>query len=158
MEWAVAMQIEGTQFGTLHITDAEKVAFEGIKHMAYKLSPSLYEFDPRIGMNLAEELDWLPTRFPSCPLFDPPSPIRRPTTGFQYYRQVSKWCQDNRLPRTSHPGGTPLDEGCVFCRESVIAHPFPEEIIWGGGNIGWVHRYCAPWVDGETPRDLDIAG
>jgi len=145
--WVAKEIINGHKFASPSMNDSEEVVFQSFKKLAEKLAPSFYEIDPRIGLSFAGET------FPNSPLFDPPLNIRRPSTGFHHYRKTVDWAEKHRLPLTSAPASAPTVDNCALCQESVIQSPDPETIVWGGGNVGWVHLECAPWIeDRKTQR------
>ena len=98
--------------------------------IARKLAPHLYEADPRIG---------LPQNggFPDCPLFDPPYVVESYRTylgnGFNYETPI-EILDAARILRT-----------CPLCNGGMGSQG-----VWGGGNLAFVHRECAPWIVPKT--------
>ena len=91
-----------------------------IQTLVKKISPKLFEFDPRIGTTVGpDQVDLLPP----CPLFDP---------TFMY---VPRWFAPS--PHPSKP--------CPLCQKRFDQGGVP---MWGGGNVQWVHLGC--WAKGLT--------
>lgn len=108
---------------------------------ASQLAPSLFELDPRIGVTLKGKI--LP-----CPLFDPTEPNRNPATLPLKIRRALAWAQKNQLSPSAFPGKLWAAD-CVFCANSVTQGCDPGSVVWGGGNIGWIHVACGSWI---TPQ------
>lgn len=142
--WNYRQKIQGEKFLGLKVD--ENFVLKTLKEMAQKCAPSLYEIDPRIGMFHIDG----PKPIPECPLFDSIKPIERASTAYQVYqREWSNSSSGMRQP-VLHKVAFP----CVFCSISVLdTNPSSlfrvateNRVVWGGGNIGWVHRQCAPWI------------
>lgn len=141
LNWAVSERISGDKFG---VSDPTPLILQAYERMARQLAPSLFELDPRIGESFAD--DPPPEE---CPLFDPISPLARFPYPHKIYRDISEWCLEYGKARKDYhliPSVSSFPP-CVFCSESVILHEYPDEIVWGGGNIGCVHQICAPWIN-----------
>jgi hypothetical protein len=109
--------------------------------LARKLSFQLFELDPRIGLPLTTN-SMVP--FPNSPLFDPPYIT---TTYVRYL--CDAYDRDERLKPEEAQVSRQLKQ-CPFCERSI--RPFGksrEPGVWCGGNVGFAHEECAPWV---TPR------
>jgi hypothetical protein len=144
--WAQRHRISGHKFGSLAAdsAQAERFALSVFSDLARRFAPTFYEIDPRIGLSMEG------AKFPMSPLFDPSGGSQRPTFCFDIYKKISDWSGGDTSQRFRYPENLPGCE-CVFCRESVVAHEFPEDVIWGGGNVGWVHSDCAPWITTPPP-------
>lgn len=117
--------------------DMERTMWEMYHGIARKMSFRLFEKDPRIGLPLAEG-------FPNCPLFDPPY-LRAPIRTYLMKGGDGVW---KKQPDTVEVKKTLTT--CPFCQDSI--HPFDGSRrlgLWCGGNVGFAHEECAPWV---TPR------
>jgi hypothetical protein len=130
--------ISGHRFGTQTVSEAEMIILMAFEELARRFAPHLYEIDPRIGFTLNME------SFPSSPLFDPQDRKQNPTFCLKMLKQITKlhespW-MDSSIDRVSHP-----ETACVFCKNYVLQDS-PDQIVWGGGNVGWVHCGCAPWI------------
>lgn len=120
---------------TFHINKSEPERLEFlmrvIERMARTLSVRLFEIDPRIGLPLYPD-------FPSCPLFDPP-----------YVTEPYKDIFHNPNPNSNHPAKQALLR-CAFCqRQLFFVSTYRNEhrpAVWCGGNVGFAHNECAPWV------------
>jgi hypothetical protein len=145
--WAQRHQISGHKFGSLAAdsTQAERFALSVFSDLARRFAPTFYEVDPRIGQTMAGK------KFPMSPLFDPSVSIQRPDFCFDFYQRVTEWLGGRGEDRHFYPQKYP-GPGCVFCRENVVEHEHPEEVLWGGGNVGWVHHSCAPWIVSPPDR------
>lgn len=117
--------------------DVERSIWATYHGIARKMSLRLFEHDPRIGLPLAEG-------FPNCPLFDPPY-LWAPIRTYLMKGGDKKWKEQ---PDTVDIKKTLTT--CPFCQDSI--HPFNGSRrlgLWCGGNVGFAHGECAPWV---TPR------
>lgn len=112
----------------------------GIYHnLARKLSFKLFEYDPRIGLPLS-------IKFPDCPLFDPPYIV----VPYQNYlgggpKPQGKVSNSTNITKYNDVSNTLTT--CPFCQGRI--HPFEGGIypgVWCGGNVGFAHEDCAPWV------------
>lgn len=118
--------------------DLERTVWSAFHGLARKMSFKLFEHDPRIGLPLAEG-------FPNCPLFDPPyiqAPIRN------YLMEKGGDGIWKKKPETIEVKKTLTT--CPFCENPI--HPYGNSRrlgVWCGGNVGFAHEECAPWV---TPR------
>lgn len=117
---------------------------ESLVSMACNIAPSLFEVDPRIGRGLDES-------FPRSPLLDPPGDLH---LKLPLLAKKMK-SEPQHLPEARSRFFCPLCSRPLFPHD---AHDFLKEmkevsVIWGGGNLGWVHACCAPWVS-EKPADL----
>ena len=118
--------------------DLERTVWATYNGIARKMSFRLFEKDPRIGLPLAEG-------FPNCPLFDPPyiqAPIRN------YLKEKGGDGIWKKKPETVEVKKTLTT--CHFCDSPI--HPYGGSRrlgVWCGGNAGFAHEDCAPWV---TPR------
>lgn len=112
--------------------DPEQLIWRTYHALARKMSRTLFEFDPRIGLPLND-------RFPDCPLFDPPY-ITHP---YQTYLGL----QRNKVFDETFTTLTT----CPFCQGRLFGVPVTgvNPGVWCGGNVGFAHEACAPWV---TPR------
>jgi len=129
-------RLSGSKFVSQSKDDSAREIAQVIENLAYQISPYLYEVDPRIGRDIGEN------PFPESPLFDPTLEIRRPAHNASVY-----WKARAEDPSPGPDAYEAQDsDRCAFCSESVIWAPSPEEILWGGGNLGWVHQICAPWI------------
>lgn len=126
----------------LHASRDKKVlVWSALHKMARKLSFQLFEVDPRIGLPLTTNTV---VRFPSSPLFDPPY-IQAPFP--RYLCEV--YDRDERLKPEEAEVSRQL-KTCPFCETAI--YPFNgsrKPGVWCGGNVGFAHEACAPWV---TPR------
>lgn len=102
--------------------DSEFVLKEAFNELAVKIAPKMYELDPRIGMSIL-----LGGGFPVSPLFD--------RVNFNPAIHAERYLSKN----TYH------NSECPFCQLLT-----DDTSIWGGGNLGWVHKVCAPWA---PPKD-----
>jgi hypothetical protein len=124
---------ESIPLGNIPPSEKEAFAFfvRYIHEMARKLSYQLFEHDPRIGMRFHED-------FPNSPLFDPPYV----TTTFK------EWNQQVRR-RGYKDDMTEALAKCPFCNryftEVELFSVYPP-VVWCGGNVGFSHTHCAPWV------------
>lgn len=101
--------------------------------IARKMSFQLFEDDPRIGLPLD-------SGFPDCPLFDPPY-IKLPYAEYFSPRIASQ-------PDLVEVYNTLTT--CPFCSRSLIGRT----TVWCGGNVGFAHQACAPWVTPKpAPKD-----
>lgn len=118
--------------------DAERTVWSAYHSIARKLSFKLFEYDPRIGLPLSEE-------FPNCPLFDPPyliHPIRN------HLREKGGDAEWKRKPEVQAVKKTLTT--CPFCEMPIWPYGGSRRTgVWCGGNVGFAHEDCAPWV---TPR------
>ena len=115
--------------------DTEQAIWRVYHSIAKKMSSKLFEHDPRIGLPMN-------VKFPDCPLFDP-SYITHP------YCQYLVEKRSGKTP-TAVAEVIRVLTTCPFCQGRI--HPFGDSRrpgVWGGGNVGFVHEDCAPWV---TPR------
>lgn len=118
--------------------DLEREIWRSYYEIARKMAYKLFEEDPRIGLSLSEH-------FPDCPLFDPPylaAPYRN------YLREKGGDGIWKKKPETLEVKRTLTT--CPRCEEPM--HPFGgsrKPGVWCGGNLGFLHEECAPWV---TPR------
>jgi len=143
--WNVRQKIQGEKF--LRVGVDENFVLKSLEEMAHKCAPSFYEIDPRIGMFHIDD----PKPIPECPLFDPINPIARASTTYRVYQK--EWSNSGSR-MMGQPSSLSLAFPCVFCSISVLdATPSSlfrvateNRVVWGGGNIGWVHRKCAPWI------------
>lgn len=90
--------------------------------LAKFVAPRLYEYDPRTGIGIT-----LGGEFPVSPLFD------RPNYNVGLEAQL--------FTEKEHYEG----ERCPFCNFFNN-----ESSVWGGGNVGWTHASCAPWIVPRT--------
>jgi hypothetical protein len=82
--------------------------------LAFKLAPTLYDRDPRIGMPATTN------PFPRCPLFD--------RNDYDVVRGAASIVEGRGL-------------SCSRCGRKPFT---PEDsMLWGGGNLGWTHTTCA---------------
>lgn len=109
--------------------EAEPFVFGTLEAMAGKLAPHLFEYDPRIGMPLSEQ-------FPECPLFDP-SLMRAGVKRALRHLQRG----DAQVPRETLELADSIGK-CPLCGSASVVL----ESVWGGGNLGFVHAECAPWI------------
>jgi hypothetical protein len=121
-----------------HIEDAdmEREVWRVYHGMARKMSFRLFEFDPRIGLPMNDS-------FPDCPLFDPPYIVG----PYSHYLAL-KPIPGQVTPKTREVTKTLTT--CPFCLGRSL--PFGGSLnpaVWCGGNVGFAHEACAPWV---TPR------
>ena len=118
---SVLQTVPHTEFlNTTHATPGEVIGAT-LQEMAQKLSPKLYEQDPRRGLPLS-----LGEEFPRSPLFD----------------RIGLNPRDHAVRMSSR--GRDTFNVCPFCED--VNTP---QSIWCGGNVGWSHTKCAPWI---TPR------
>lgn len=116
----------------------EQVLWQAFVSMARKMSFQLFEVDPRIGLPLTSN-SMVP--FPSSPLFDPPY-ITAPYPRYL----VPVYDRDERLSTEEAQTARHLKH-CPFCRTAI--YPFygaRKPGVWCGGNVGFAHEECAPWV------------
>lgn len=116
--------------------DPDTVVWRSYHAMARKLSFQLFEADPRIGLPLTSN-SMVP--FPNSPLFDPPYI----TTTYAKYLCLTK---DTRLSPAETQVSLSLTR-CPFCESAI--YPFGgarRPGVWCGGNVGFAHEECAPWV------------
>jgi len=103
---------------------------EHIKGMLQKVSPRVYEHDPRIG--------FFPTTgqeqpIPHCMLFDPRSLFPPPDPSImQDSFPIEPWNKGAPPPLWAYGR-------CRFCGEPFNPYNHP---MWGGGNLLWVHQPC----------------
>lgn len=140
--------IPGTRFGpqmNLGQTDEDhqETILSAFTDLARSLAPHLFELDPRIGLPI--DSSW----FPMTPLFDP-MVFHHPPFGngwsvwYLAHQEASLSNTPQRIPDgVSH---------CVFCGLSVLKDADPGGVVWGGGNIGWVHHSCTPWIQRTAKR------
>lgn len=128
-------------FNTASQTEVEEQILRAFIGLASKLAPSLFELDPRIGMHLG-------MAFPSSPLFDPPDRARHPAVVPRIYKKIHDWATTNQLAMSAYPGSIQAPP-CPFCGKGVIGDAEPEEILWAGGNLGWIHGKCGSWMFDE---------
>jgi len=116
--------------------DPEQLIWRTYHELARKMSRTLFEYDPRIGLPLND-------RFPDCPLFDPPY-INLP---YQNYLGGKSKLQGNKVFDETFTTLTT----CPFCQGRLSRDPTTGIYlgVWCGGNVGFAHDSCAPWV---TPR------
>lgn len=117
--------------------DLERAVWTKFYSIARKMSFMLFENDPRIGLPLDDG-------FPNSPLFDPPY-IQAPIRNYLMKGGDGIW---KKKPETIEV--TRNLTTCPFCDEAI--HPYGGSRrlgIWCGGNVGFAHEDCAPWV---TPR------
>lgn len=125
-------------FNTATQADVEERILHSFVGLSSKLAPSLFELDPRIG--------WLlPKPIPSSPLFDPPERERHPTVVPRIYKKILEWSTTNRLSVSAYPGQINAPP-CPFCGKGVIGDAETEAVLWGGGNLGWIHDRCGSWI------------
>lgn len=129
------------------VLSLKRVAFEDVERtvwrvyfdLARKMAFKLFEHDPRIGLPLSEN-------FPDCPLFDPPylaAPYRN------YLKERGGDAQWKRKPETLEVKRTLTV--CPRCDEHM--HPYEgsrKPGVWCGGNLGFAHEECVPWVTPVT--------
>lgn len=108
---------------------APPYVFGTLEAMAGKLAPHLFEFDPRIGMPLDDQ-------FPECPLFDPGLMRAGIKRALRHLRRGDDPVDEETEKLAESLGVCPLCGGASLVQESV----------WGGGNLGFVHPECAPWI------------
>jgi len=121
--------------------DPDTVIWQTYHTMARKLSYQLFEVDPRIGLPLTSN-SMVP--FPNSPLFDPPYI----TATYAKYLCLTK---DTRLSPEEVQVSISLTR-CPFCETPI--YPFGgsrKPGVWCGGNVGFAHEDCAPWV---LPRPM----
>jgi hypothetical protein len=148
-QWSQRHIISGDKFGSMATNpDAEIFLISVFVDLARRFAPTFFEIDPRMGFTM---LDAITNGFPSSPLFDPSPPMRTPLLYVEVYQEITDWTEDNMFLRSKYPE---LKRGmeCVFCNKSVVVHDTPEEILWGGGNISWVHKECAHWINRWTQQ------
>jgi hypothetical protein len=122
--------------------DTEQFIWRSYHAIARKMARTLFEFDPRIGLPLNKF-------FPDCPLFDPSYIV----VPYQNY------LGDGVKP-TLKPGITATTNiidyretfntltTCHFCMDRIA--PYGGGVlpgVWCGGNVGFAHDNCAPWVE-----------
>lgn len=90
--------------------------------LAKSVAPRLYEHDPRTGLGIT-----LGGAFPVSPLFD------RPDYNVGLNAQL--------FTEKDHYEG----ERCPFC--SLLND---DASLWAGGNVGWAHTSCTPWIAPRT--------
>lgn len=115
--------------------DPEQLIWRTYHALARKMSRTLFEFDPRIGLPLND-------RFPDCPLFDPPN------VGLPYAKYLNMTDPERALSSMRETFISLTT--CPFCQGRI--HPYDgshKKGVWCGGNVGFAHEACAPWV---TPR------
>jgi len=115
--------------------DPFRLVIQTYGNLARKMSRSLFEIDPRIGLPLT-------VLFPDCPLFDPPY-IEQPYKNYlSKTGSLSVKEQDvRRILRTC-----PFCQGIMFCVGLPNSGSTVEGGVWCGGNVGFAHPSCAPWV------------
>ncbi len=121
--------------------DPNEVVWQTYHRIARKMSFQLFEVDPRIGLPLTSNSM---VRFPNSPLFDPPY------IDSTYVRYLCS-TQDVRLSAVELQVSGSLKR-CPFCESAI--YPFGgsrKPGVWCGGNVGFAHEECAPWV---TARPL----
>lgn len=145
--WVQRHSIAGNKFGpAAGHTNPEAVVLGVFESLARRFAPNFYEIDPRIGYTMQD------STFPVSPLFDPElQTAQHPSIAFNAYQRVTTWCKGDLNSRFRYPGLRNSQTDCVFCHQNVLAHEIPKEIVWGGGNIGWVHDDCAPWIEAYKP-------
>lgn len=114
--------------------DVELLVWRTYHSIARKMAFKLFEQDPRIGISLSEN-------FPDCPLFDPPY-IQAPIRNYLMKGGDGIW---KKKPETLEVKDTLTT--CPLCNRHI--HPFDgsrELGVWCGGNLGFAHENCAPWV------------
>jgi hypothetical protein len=115
--------------------DLERTVWQTYYNVARKMAFKLFEIDPRIGLPLSEN-------FPNCPLFDPPylaAPYRN------YLKERGGDAVWKRKPETIEVKKTLTT--CPRCDEPI--HPYEgsrKPGVWCGGNLGFAHEECVPWV------------
>ena len=97
------------------------VITQTLTKMALRLAPQLFEKDPRIGISIMKG-----EKFPRAPLFDRPIPQDPRTEAANFLR--------NGISRP-----------CPFCSKIL-----DNNVLWCGGNVGYAHGECAPWVKPNT--------
>ena len=115
--------------------DPTTTILDGYFGLARKMSFQFFELDPRIGIPLTTNA-MVP--FPSSPLFDPPYIVE----SYAHYlcKPASRFTQEDR-----EVAGTL--KTCSFCESPI--YPFGgsrKPGVWCGGNVGFAHTDCAPWV------------
>lgn len=118
--------------------DLERTAWATYHSAARKISFKLFEQDPRIGLPLSEG-------FPDCPLFDPPY-LAAPYLN--YLREKGGDGIWKKKPETIEVRKHLTT--CPFCESPIYPYGGSRKVgVWCGGNVGFAHEDCAPWV---TPR------
>lgn len=112
--------------------------------MSRRIAPRMYEYDPRIGRPLESP-------FPAFPLADPldlgitgdlDECIRAAITKTQVYSSLE-------IEQDHSPVGGLAK--CPFCQRVNFTRPGNKPSIWCGGNVGFAHQECAPWVKPNIP-------
>lgn len=137
-------QIIGNKFVGLVNTGgkAETFILNELQRLASRLAPKLFELDPRIGVSFWDcvfSKGDMKLAFPLSPIFDPPPPAPIPTTPILHMRGIA---EGSTLGDRHRP-----DVRCPFCQLRITNLLERDEVAWwGGGNLGWVHAKCAPWI------------
>jgi hypothetical protein len=111
--------------------DWEHLLWRALHSLARKMSMTLLEYDPRIGLPLNDE-------FPNSPLFDPPG------VNLPYEKYLNPGRSHNLELLELHKSLTT----CPFCELRIAPYgDSTQEGVWGGGNIRFAHKECVPWVE-----------
>ena len=118
--------------------DPDTVIWRSYHAMARKMSFQLFEVDPRIGLPLDENSA---KQFPTSPLFDPPY-IKAP-----YSRYLSDVQERGETLSGEEAEAEHHLKRCPFCEGAIYPYGGSRRLgVWCGGNVGFAHEECAPWV------------
>ena len=129
----------------LRFESGYEIATGVLKNLVCQIAPRLFEIDPRIGTEVTGHLS-------RCPLFDPPNMNTLARTGDVIRRTIEKGGAAPMAAATQlesylvegHDGAK-----CPFCDQVFMVEDPDDEIIWAGGNLGWVHVKCHPTIRKE---------
>jgi hypothetical protein len=116
--------------------------------------PRVLERDPRIGMVFSnyDPMTSMKYKWPRMPLCDVSGGSPRHLNPHLFVAASEVYLQANALPR-GVPRLVPNEKfACPFCGANNLVEcqaESPQSVVWAGGNLGWVHSDCAPWL---TPR------
>ena len=107
--------------------------------------PRVLERDPRIGMTLADPR--YATNWPRIPLCDLSAETPRQLNPHSFVIASEAYLQAlSTYPRKVVPHER---FACAFCGVGNLVEcraESPQSVVWAGGNLGWVHSDCAPWL------------
>lgn len=127
----------------LHLSEVEAIRAIGVEVAQIVRSlqtPRVLENDPRIGVLYSRHGTWL--GMPLCDRtgLDPTSITLNPSRLIHAVKTFNGgYTPVNQVP-------CPLCTGARYADLVERAAHSPESVVWAGGNLGWAHRECTPWL------------
>jgi hypothetical protein len=114
-------------------------------------TPRVLEHDPRIGMIYTiygSHINW-----PRMPLCDRVTLKHGAFSAFlnpfRFLNELQRYLQHAETAGHDR-GSSHIPIPCPFCGNADLVRDHshtPRSVVWAGGNVGWAHSRCAPWLE-----------